>query len=186
MRRTSWSNVMSRSGWLDWANFCPTGDCFLWTVYKKLKKYAAHIFGLLFHNCFDKNVGSILGDFFTNSSGHTAHDHFFFLSLFCLSLFLFFLSLSACVRLLVFLYVSVSVSVYLSLCFSLCIPPPPLCVYVPTFARHRIYLKLCMQELWGSAHRNLRTRKRTMTKNWRKALMRQGKFIMVSPIAGWD
>jgi hypothetical protein len=151
MRRTSWSNVMSRSGWLDWANFCPTGDCFLWTVYKKLKKYAAHIFGLLFHNCFDKNVlGSILGDFFTNSSGHTAHDHFFFLSLFCLSVSVFFclfLPASVCLSFCMFQSLSLSISVYVFLCVSLL----HLCVYMSR-------LLPAIEYIWNCACKNFGVR----------------------------
>jgi hypothetical protein len=59
----------------DWANFRSLGDCLLWAGFFKLKK-VDDIFRLLLPTIgyalsLQKNgLGYILGDFFTNSSGH--------------------------------------------------------------------------------------------------------------------
>jgi hypothetical protein len=64
-------------GWPDWANFRPSGDCLLWVVFVKITEVAP-IIGLLFltvtvlYYVFitTNGLGYILGDFFTNASGH--------------------------------------------------------------------------------------------------------------------
>jgi hypothetical protein len=57
----------SASGWPDWAKVRPMGDCLLWAVIWKL--YIQWL--SLWINLEWKNgLGYILGDFFTNSSGH--------------------------------------------------------------------------------------------------------------------
>jgi hypothetical protein len=50
------------------------GDCLLWAIWAKITE-VAHIIGLLFHTAkvmhdFFQKLGYILGDFFTNASGH--------------------------------------------------------------------------------------------------------------------
>jgi hypothetical protein len=60
----------------DWANFSLLGDCYLWfgLVCKLLKQ--TNFYGFFFHGLrsviiLTKNgLGYILGDFFTNASGH--------------------------------------------------------------------------------------------------------------------
>jgi hypothetical protein len=47
----------------DWANFLLLGDCFIWSVLRKLQKQR-------------KILGNILADFFKNSSGHTFRNAF--------------------------------------------------------------------------------------------------------------
>jgi hypothetical protein len=68
-----------QAGWPDWANFRQIGGCFLWTGYFKITQLA-QMYWLLFTTVksvlliLTKNeLGYILGDFFTNSSGHPDH-----------------------------------------------------------------------------------------------------------------
>jgi hypothetical protein len=62
-----WAQV--RTGWPDWANFSPLGECFLWAVYKKIpeepKFWATFFHGKSFVLLLAKHgLGYILGDFF--------------------------------------------------------------------------------------------------------------------------
>jgi hypothetical protein len=50
--------------------FCPLGDCLLWTVFRRLHTYIVHFF-----NGTGYALGHILGDYFSNSSGHPAEHY---------------------------------------------------------------------------------------------------------------
>jgi hypothetical protein len=65
----------SSTGWPDWANFSPIGWLFIFLKITEVAQFLDYFFSRkkLCIN-FDKNgLGYILGDFFTNSSGHAAH-----------------------------------------------------------------------------------------------------------------
>jgi hypothetical protein len=64
---------MFLSGWPGWANFRILGDCFLWPNIKSSPKFWATFFhGKSSTLVLTKNgLGHILGDFLTNSSGHS-------------------------------------------------------------------------------------------------------------------
>jgi hypothetical protein len=60
---------------LDWANFRLLGDCFLWAVLWNMKMMPWFLGYFFFGKSYKKllakiGLGYILGDFFTNSSGH--------------------------------------------------------------------------------------------------------------------
>jgi hypothetical protein len=61
------------SGWPDWANFRLRENCLLWAVHRTEVDW---IYGAIFpqgkNNVDKKGLGYILGDFFTNPSGHFA------------------------------------------------------------------------------------------------------------------
>jgi hypothetical protein len=62
------------TGWPDWANFCPLGDCLLWAVFENFK-CSRNFPQLRLCIILAKNgFGYISGDFFTNSFGHSAYD----------------------------------------------------------------------------------------------------------------
>jgi hypothetical protein len=66
------------AGWPDWANFRPLGDSLLWVFFCENDRNSTNNWSTFFHckSCpliFKKNgLGYILGDFFTNASGHRA------------------------------------------------------------------------------------------------------------------
>jgi hypothetical protein len=54
--------------------FRPIGECLLWAVFRKLQMYSTFFNGKSYAFCFykknQKMLGYILGDYFTNPSGH--------------------------------------------------------------------------------------------------------------------